>query len=193
MLLNFVLCNALQITDCLVVLLSVWTLSVFCTIKGIYTMTFLCKSTKCKYQNFCVRQFISTFGVGLFLLTLCLVVRFNHSADSIALIIVNIVFYSVAFVWFSTAIIAGKDKTQTQQKRYRYTGKERDDSSGLSYYGARYLAPWLVRWISPDSAGYFPVFHMLQENKINDYSVMWGIIRLNIWIQQGMLKWLQMT
>jgi RHS repeat-associated protein len=36
-----------------------------------------------------------------------------------------------------------------QQKRYRYTGKERDDSSGLCYYGARYLAPWLARWISP--------------------------------------------
>jgi RHS repeat-associated protein len=29
----------------------------------------------------------------------------------------------------------------------------RDDSSGLSYYGARYLAPWLTRWISPDAAG----------------------------------------
>jgi RHS repeat-associated protein len=40
-----------------------------------------------------------------------------------------------------------------QQKRYRYTGKERDDNSGLSYYGARYLAPWLARWISPDSQG----------------------------------------
>jgi RHS repeat-associated protein len=40
-----------------------------------------------------------------------------------------------------------------QQKRYRYTGKERDDGSGLCYYGARYLAPWLARWISPDSAG----------------------------------------
>ncbi|SSC07484.1 RHS repeat-associated core domain-containing protein [bacterium endosymbiont of Bathymodiolus sp. 5 South] len=52
-----------------------------------------------------------------------------------------------------TAIIAGKDKTQVQQKRYRYTGKERDDSSGLCHYGARYLAPWLTRWISPDSAG----------------------------------------
>jgi Kef-type K+ transport system membrane component KefB len=40
-----------------------------------------------------------------------------------------------------------------QQKRYRYTNKERDDSSGLCYYGARYLAPWLARWISPDSTG----------------------------------------
>jgi RHS repeat-associated protein len=28
-----------------------------------------------------------------------------------------------------------------------------DDSSGLCYYGDRYLAPWLTRWISPDSAG----------------------------------------
>jgi uncharacterized protein RhaS with RHS repeats len=24
----------------------------------------------------------------------------------------------------------------------------------LSYYGARYLAPWLARWISPDSQGF---------------------------------------
>jgi RHS repeat-associated protein len=39
------------------------------------------------------------------------------------------------------------------EKRYRYTSKERDDSSGLCYYGARYLAPWLARWISPDAVG----------------------------------------
>ncbi|CAC9536018.1 hypothetical protein [uncultured Gammaproteobacteria bacterium] len=61
--------------------------------------------------------------------------------------------YEHYYPYGGTTIIAGKDKTQVQQKRYRYTGKERDDSSGLSYYGARYLAPWLTRWISPDSAG----------------------------------------
>ncbi|SSC07285.1 RHS repeat domain-containing protein [bacterium endosymbiont of Bathymodiolus sp. 5 South] len=61
--------------------------------------------------------------------------------------------YEHYYPYGGTAIIAGKDKTQVQQKRYRYTGKERDDSSGLSYYGARYLAPWLTRWISPDAAG----------------------------------------
>jgi RHS repeat-associated protein len=61
--------------------------------------------------------------------------------------------YEHYYPYGGTAIIAGKNKTQVQQKRYRYTGKERDDSSGLSYYGARYLAPWLTRWISPDSAG----------------------------------------
>ncbi|SSC07737.1 RHS repeat-associated core domain-containing protein [bacterium endosymbiont of Bathymodiolus sp. 5 South] len=61
--------------------------------------------------------------------------------------------YEHYYPYGGTALIAGKDKTQVQQKRYRYTGKERDDSSGLCYYGARYLAPWLTRWISPDSAG----------------------------------------
>lgn len=36
------------------------------------------------------------------------------------------------------------------KKRYRYSGKERDEESGLCYYGARYLAPWLARWLSCD-------------------------------------------
>lgn len=34
--------------------------------------------------------------------------------------------------------------------RYRFTGKERDEESGLYYHGARYYAPWLTRWISCD-------------------------------------------
>jgi RHS repeat-associated protein len=38
-------------------------------------------------------------------------------------------------------------------KRYRYTGKERDDETGLTYHGARYYAPWLARWTSCDPAG----------------------------------------
>ena len=38
-------------------------------------------------------------------------------------------------------------------KRYRYSAKERDDSTGFYYYGARYYAPWLGRWLSPDPAG----------------------------------------
>ena len=61
--------------------------------------------------------------------------------------------YEHYYPYGGTALIAGRDKTQVQQKRYRYTGKERNDSSGLSYYGARYLAPWLTRWINPDVAG----------------------------------------
>lgn len=39
------------------------------------------------------------------------------------------------------------------RKRYRFTGKERDEESGLYYHGARYYAPWLTRWVSCDPAG----------------------------------------
>ncbi|MDZ7961970.1 MAG: SpvB/TcaC N-terminal domain-containing protein [Aulosira sp. DedQUE10] len=39
------------------------------------------------------------------------------------------------------------------RKQYRFTGRERDEESGLNYHGARYYAPWLVRWISCDPAG----------------------------------------
>lgn len=35
-------------------------------------------------------------------------------------------------------------------KRYRFTGKERDEESGLYYHEARYHAPWLARWIAVD-------------------------------------------
>lgn len=38
-------------------------------------------------------------------------------------------------------------------KRYRFTGKERDRENGFTYHGARYYAPWLMRWISADPAG----------------------------------------
>ena len=33
-------------------------------------------------------------------------------------------------------------------KRYRYTGRERDEESGFSYHGARYYAPWLAQWLT---------------------------------------------
>lgn len=39
------------------------------------------------------------------------------------------------------------------QKRYRYTGMERDKESGLQYHSARYYMPWLGRWLSADPLG----------------------------------------
>src|SRR5207247_1352534 len=45
-------------------------------------------------------------------------------------------------------------RSQTEAaKRYRYTGKERDEESGLDYYGARYYAAWLARWTACEPAG----------------------------------------
>lgn len=37
--------------------------------------------------------------------------------------------------------------------RYRYTGMERDEESGLGYHQTRYYAPWLGRWGSSDPIG----------------------------------------
>jgi len=48
------------------------------------------------------------------------------------------------------AVVSG---VEVSAKRYRYTGKERDEETGLYYHGARYLAPWLGRWVSADPAG----------------------------------------
>jgi RHS repeat-associated protein len=38
-------------------------------------------------------------------------------------------------------------------KRYRYTGKERDEETGLHYHETRYYAPWLGRWTTVDPSG----------------------------------------
>jgi RHS repeat-associated protein len=35
---------------------------------------------------------------------------------------------------------------------YKFTGKERDAESGLDYFGARYYASSMGRWMSPDWA-----------------------------------------
>lgn len=51
----------------------------------------------------------------------------------------------------STSYQAVRSQVETP-KRYRQTGKERDEENGFSYQGARYYAPWLGRWISPDPA-----------------------------------------
>jgi RHS repeat-associated protein len=53
----------------------------------------------------------------------------------------------------TTAFQAGSSVAESSMKRYRYTGKERDEETGLCYHGARYYAPWLGRWTSCDPKG----------------------------------------
>lgn len=52
----------------------------------------------------------------------------------------------------STSYQAVRSQTETP-KRYRYTGMERDEESGLGYHTARYYAAWLGRWTNCDPAG----------------------------------------
>ncbi|WP_262136775.1 RHS repeat domain-containing protein [Pseudomonas sp. Marseille-Q5117] len=51
-----------------------------------------------------------------------------------------------------TAWMAARNEVEVRYKFIRYSGKEMD-FSGLYYYGARYYAPWLQRWVSADPAG----------------------------------------
>jgi RHS repeat-associated protein len=39
------------------------------------------------------------------------------------------------------------------RKRYRFSGKERDEQTGFCYHGARYYAPWLAKWTATDPSG----------------------------------------
>ncbi|WP_374699524.1 RHS repeat-associated core domain-containing protein [Wolbachia endosymbiont (group A) of Limnophora tigrina] len=79
----------------------------------------------------------------------------NH-LDSVALELndnAEIITYEEYLPFGGTALIAGKTAREVTEKEYRYSGKEKDESTGLYYYGARYYASWLLRWINPDPAG----------------------------------------
>ena len=47
-------------------------------------------------------------------------------------------------------MMVGNTQKEVKLKEYRYTGKERDNFTGLYYYGARYYASWLGRWLTCD-------------------------------------------
>jgi RHS repeat-associated protein len=61
-----------------------------------------------------------------------------------------VISYEEYFPYGSTSYQAGRNAAEVSLKRYRYTGKERDEESGLYYHGARYYAPWLGRWTGVD-------------------------------------------
>nr|WP_236038299.1 toxin TcdB middle/N-terminal domain-containing protein [Ktedonobacter robiniae] len=65
----------------------------------------------------------------------------------------QIISYEEYTPYGSTAYQAGRNAAEVSLKRYRYTGMERDEESGLNYHSARYYAPWLGRWVSADPSG----------------------------------------
>ncbi|MBV6821333.1 RHS repeat-associated core domain-containing protein [Pseudomonas sp. PD9R] len=73
----------------------------------------------------------------------------------------------VYYAFGGTAIWAGSSEVEDRYKTIRYSGKERD-ATGLYYYGYRYYAPWLHRWLSPDPVGDgINLFIMVFNNPIN--------------------------
>jgi RHS repeat-associated protein len=65
----------------------------------------------------------------------------------------NIISYEEYCPYGSTSYQAVDSSVKAPAKRYRYTGKERDEETGFTYHGARYYAPWLGRWTSCDPKG----------------------------------------
>ena len=55
----------------------------------------------------------------------------------------KIISYEEYHPYGTTAYQATDAVKQVPAKRYRYTGMERDEESGLSYHSARYYVPWL--------------------------------------------------
>lgn len=64
----------------------------------------------------------------------------------------KIISYEEYYPYGNTSYQSVRCQAETP-KRYRFTGKERDEESGLYYHGMRYYAPWLGLWSSCDPAG----------------------------------------
>ena len=80
----------------------------------------------------------------------------------------KIISYEEYYPYGSTSYQAVGNQTETP-KRYRYTGKERDEESGFYYHGARYYASWLGRWASVDPSelgSKSSVYSYVQDNPL---------------------------
>lgn len=82
------------------------------------------------------------------------------------------------YAFGGTACWAGKSALVAKYKTIRYSGNERD-ATGLYYYGFRYYAPWLQRWMCPDPAG--------DKDGLNRYAMV-GNNPINFYDWQGTLS-----
>lgn len=79
----------------------------------------------------------------------------------------NVITYEEYYPYGSTSYQAGRSLAEVSLKRYRYTGKERDEENGFTYHGARYYAEWLGRWTSCDPAGFADGLNLYISIKCN--------------------------
>lgn len=76
----------------------------------------------------------------------------------------RVISYEEYHPYGTTAFQAINAAIKCAAKRYRYTGMERDEESGLEYHSARYYVSWLGRWCSADPEIIFT--NHLQKNPI---------------------------
>jgi RHS repeat-associated protein len=79
----------------------------------------------------------------------------------------QIVSYEEYYPYGNTSYQAGRSVVEVGLKRYRYTGMERDEETGLNHHGARYYALWLGRWASCDPIVSINLYCFNQCNPVN--------------------------
>jgi RHS repeat-associated protein len=62
----------------------------------------------------------------------------------------EIISYEEYHPFGTTSYRSGRSETEVSLKRYKYCGKEKDEETGLYYYGMRYYAAWICRFVSVD-------------------------------------------
>lgn len=67
--------------------------------------------------------------------------------------VANVISYEEYHPYGTTAYRATNGGVEAPPKRFRFTGTERDEESGLNYHDARFYPTWLARWLSPDPLG----------------------------------------
>ena len=82
----------------------------------------------------------------------------------------EIISYEEYHPYGTSAHRATKSGIEAAPKRYRYTGMERDEESGLSYHHARYCALHLTRWVSCDPLGVRSGLNFYRYGKSNPVS-----------------------
>jgi insecticidal toxin complex protein TccC len=81
----------------------------------------------------------------------------------------RLVSYEGYYPFGGTAWLLADSALEVSYKTLRYSGKEMD-VCGLCYYGLRYYAPWLQRWINPDPLGTVDglnLYQMVGNNPVN--------------------------
>jgi RHS repeat-associated protein len=94
----------------------------------------------------------------------CAVLELNQAAEIIS--------YEEYYPYGSTSYQGINAEISAAAKRYRYSGKERDEESGLYYYGVRYYAVNFGRWCSADPGGILDdlnLYIFAKNNPINLY------------------------
>ena len=62
----------------------------------------------------------------------------------------QVISYEEYYPFGQTSYYTSSRSIEISLKKYKYCGKEKDEETGLYYYGMRYYADWLCRFVSVD-------------------------------------------